>query len=62
MTHYIWGERRGPTRRGAVGGTTAAVECPLQTACKGRRLPRGTVAVSLRNQCDNIFTSFYRVL
>jgi hypothetical protein len=31
-------ERRGPSRRGTVGGTAAAVECPLQAACKGRGL------------------------
>jgi hypothetical protein len=32
----LGGERRGPTRRGAVGGTAAAIGCPLQPTCKGR--------------------------
>jgi hypothetical protein len=31
----------------AVGGTAATVECPLQAACKGRGLSRGSVAHSL---------------
>jgi hypothetical protein len=29
-TLYLEGERRGPTCRGAVEDTAAAVECPLQ--------------------------------
>jgi hypothetical protein len=32
----LGGERRGPTRRGAVGGPAAAIGCPLQPTCKGR--------------------------
>jgi hypothetical protein len=36
------GEREGDRRvGGAVGGTAAAVECPLRAACKGRG--RGSV-------------------
>jgi hypothetical protein len=37
----LGGERREPTRRERCRGTAAAVECPLQTACKGSGLRRG---------------------
>jgi hypothetical protein len=40
-TLNLGGEKRGPTRRGAVGDTGAAIRCPLRAACKGRG--RGSV-------------------
>jgi hypothetical protein len=43
----LGGERRGPTRRGAVGDTAAAVGCPLQAACKVRGCVGAAIAVSL---------------
>jgi hypothetical protein len=43
------GEREGGRRLGgAVGCTAAAIECPLQAACKGRGCIGAAVAVSLR--------------
>jgi hypothetical protein len=37
----LGGERRGRRVEGAVEGTAAAVECPLQPPCKGREMARG---------------------
>jgi hypothetical protein len=35
-TLYLGGERRDRHVGGAVGGTAAAIGCPLRAACKGR--------------------------
>jgi hypothetical protein len=41
VTRYIWGEREGDRHVGdAVGGTAAAIGCPLRAACKGRGIAR----------------------
>jgi hypothetical protein len=61
-TLNLGGERRGPTRRGAVGGTAAAIGCPLRAACKGRGLRRGSAAVSLTIYGKFLYRDFKRQL